>query len=205
MVEQRIKCSFGEYAVPAVVHAVQGDTGRKFIFEPSDYQIVGNETVALFCVRPSGSAYSYAGTCDSATNTITFNLTASGGALTQAGVVAAQVVMTMTGGGVKCFKLGIIVEEALGGEASAEDVTFLEGLQEQLDEAIGNFVQSSLTVNGHALTGNITLSASDVGAVPTSRTVNGKALSSNITLSASDFGSSDAASLQIETVSTWTE
>lgn len=33
-----------------------------------------------------------------------------------------------------------------------------------------------------------TPSASDVGAVPTSRTVNGKALSSNITLSASDVG-----------------
>ena len=36
-------------------------------------------------------------------------------------------------------------------------------------------------------------SASEVGAVPTSRTVNGKALSSNITLSAGDVGA--AASL----------
>lgn len=35
-------------------------------------------------------------------------------------------------------------------------------------------------------TGAVVLSASDVGAVPTTRTVNGKALSSNITLSASD-------------------
>ena len=35
-------------------------------------------------------------------------------------------------------------------------------------------------------TGAVTLSASDVGAVPTTRTINGKALSSNITLSASD-------------------
>ena len=40
------------------------------------------------------------------------------------------------------------------------------------------------SVNGK--TGAVTLSASDVGAVPTTRTVNGKALSSNIRLSASD-------------------
>ena len=42
------------------------------------------------------------------------------------------------------------------------------------------------SVNGQ--TGGVNLTASDVGAVPTSRTVNGKALSANITLSASDVG-----------------
>ena len=63
-------------------------------------------------------------------------------------------------------------------------------------------VPTSRKVNGKALSSDITLSASDVGArpsswtpsasdvgaVPTSRTVNGKALSSDITLSASDVG-----------------
>ena len=47
-------------------------------------------------------------------------------------------------------------------------------------------VPTSRTINAKALTGNITLSAADVGAVPVARTVNGKALSSNITLSAAD-------------------
>ena len=61
-------------------------------------------------------------------------------------------------------------------------------------------VPTSRTVNGKALSQDISLSASDVGArpdtwtptasdvgaVPTSRTVNGKALSSNITLTAGD-------------------
>lgn len=37
-------------------------------------------------------------------------------------------------------------------------------------------------------TGEVSLTATDLNAVPTSRTVNGKALSSNITLSASDVG-----------------
>ena len=47
---------------------------------------------------------------------------------------------------------------------------------------------TSRTVNSKALSSNISLTASDVGAVPTSRTVNSKALSSNISLTASDVG-----------------
>lgn len=203
VVTTRAKCNFSEYAVPAVIHAVQGDTGRRLIFEPEDYQIEGSEEVSLFCIRPNGTAYSYAGTCDAATNTITFWLVQGGGALTQAGVVAAQIVMTLTSGATKSFKLGIIVEEALGGTASADDVTFLEGLQYQLDHAIGNFVQSSLTINGHALTGNIVLTNTDIGSVPTSRTINGKPLTGNITLGTADFPVGTMAHLTYTTISTW--
>lgn len=47
-------------------------------------------------------------------------------------------------------------------------------------------VPTTRTVAGKALTSNVTLAASDVGAVPTSRTVNGKALSANVTLNAGD-------------------
>lgn len=47
--------------------------------------------------------------------------------------------------------------------------------------ALANKVPTSRTVNSKALTSDITLSASDVGAVPTSRTINGAALTSNIT------------------------
>lgn len=68
-------------------------------------------------------------------------------------------------------------------------------------------VPTSRTVNGHALSDNISLTAddvgarstnwtptaADVGAVPTSRTVNGKALSANITLNASDVGAATEA------------
>lgn len=66
-------------------------------------------------------------------------------------------------------------------------------------------VPTTRTVNGQALSADITLdagdvgarpstwtpSAADVGAVPTSRTVNGKALSSNITLTAGDVGATE--------------
>lgn len=49
-------------------------------------------------------------------------------------------------------------------------------------------VPTSRTINNKALTANISLAASDVGAVPTSRTINKKALTGNISLGASDVG-----------------
>lgn len=54
-----------------------------------------------------------------------------------------------------------------------------------------NKVDKTQTVNGKALNGNITLTPSDVGAVPTTRTINGKALSTDVALSVQDIGSSD--------------
>lgn len=50
------------------------------------------------------------------------------------------------------------------------------------------YVLKTTTVNNKALSGNITLDASDVSAVPTTRKVNNKALSADISLSASDVG-----------------
>ena len=47
-------------------------------------------------------------------------------------------------------------------------------------------VPTTRTVNGKALSSNISLTASDVGAVPTSRKVNGRALSSNINITSGD-------------------
>ena len=76
-------------------------------------------------------------------------------------------------------------------------------------------VPTSRTVNGKALSSNITLNASDVGArannwtptasevgaVPTSRTVNGKPLSSNISLTADDVGAANPPALRTATLS----
>ena len=77
-------------------------------------------------------------------------------------------------------------------------------------------VPTSRTVNGKALSSNITLNASDVGArannwtptasevgaVPTSRTVNGKPLSSNISLTADDVGAANPPTLRTATLTT---
>ncbi|MBO5870538.1 MAG: hypothetical protein J6Q89_07310 [Clostridia bacterium] len=49
-------------------------------------------------------------------------------------------------------------------------------------------VPTTTTVNGNPLSSDVILTAGDVGAVPTTRTVNNKALSTNITLNAGDVG-----------------
>ena len=49
-------------------------------------------------------------------------------------------------------------------------------------------VPTARTVNGYALSSNVSLAASDVGAVPTTRQVNGHALSADVTVTASDVG-----------------
>lgn len=61
-------------------------------------------------------------------------------------------------------------------------------------DMVDGAVPSSRTINGKSLSGNISLTAADVGAVPTSRTVNGLALSSNITLNHNHVGAVNAVS-----------
>ena len=101
--------------------------------------------------------------------------------------------------------------------------------QTDLAAALAGKVATSLTVAGHALTGNVNISAADVGAdasgaastvqgnltthagltttahgglVPSSRTVNGKALSADISLSASDVGADASGAAAAVTKST---
>lgn len=68
-------------------------------------------------------------------------------------------------------------------------------------------VPDSRTVNGHALTSNVTVTNGDLGAVPTTTTVNGHALSSNVTVTATDLslGNVDNTSDANKPVSTATQ
>ncbi|WP_413113356.1 hypothetical protein [Thaumasiovibrio sp. DFM-14] len=95
-------------------------------------------------------------------------------------------------------------------EAENEEHTVNKKL---LDLQIATRVPTSRTINGKALTANVTLAAADVGAatsahnhdtvyskvdhthayVPTSRTINGKPLSANVTLAAADVGAATSA------------
>lgn len=72
------------------------------------------------------------------------------------------------------------VDEIIGGASGTFDTLG------EIETAMGNKVDKTTTINNKALSANISLNASDVGAVPTTRTVNGKALGANITLSATD-------------------
>lgn len=156
MIEQRIKVNADIHAVPPIVNMVQEDTGRVLICELADYTVTGAEGVALMCVRPDGTAYSYAGVANDTDNTAEFDLDVAGGALSQAGMVAARVIMTIGSDIVSTFKFGIFVEEEIGGVATPDDKTFLEGLQAQLTAAI-----SAYKVNGQALSANTLLKSAD--------------------------------------------
>lgn len=67
-------------------------------------------------------------------------------------------------------------------------------------------VPTTRTVNGKALSDNISLTAGDVGAVPTSRKVNNKPLSSDVTLTAADVGAGTPSTSTTITLTTsgWT-
>lgn len=67
----------------------------------------------------------------------------------------------------------------------------------KIHSLLNGLVSKTTKINGKELNGDITLTATDVNAVPKTRTVNGKALSSNITLTAEDVG---AVSLEDNTV-----
>lgn len=131
MVEHRIKANFENFGIVPKIHVVQGDTGRVFVFDLGG--VIGAEAAALMCKRPDDSVFSYAGVVDSLANTATFELTAEGGAFTQTGTVSAQLVVN-TDGVARSFKFDIIVEENISGTPTPEEISFIDGLQAQVDE-----------------------------------------------------------------------
>lgn len=79
------------------------------------------------------------------------------------------------------------VDKVEGKGLSTNDFTNAE--KTKLASALTSYTETDPTVPAWAKAATKpTYTASDVGAVPTTRTVNGKALSSNITLSSSDVG-----------------
>lgn len=133
MVQHILKANFESLGVVPKIHVVQGDTGRVFIFDMAG--VIGAEAASLMCKRPDGSVFSYAGVIDNSANTASFTLSASGGAFTQTGIVSAQLVVN-TDGVARSFKFDIIVEENISGTPTPEEVSFIDGLQAQVDEWI---------------------------------------------------------------------
>ena len=101
----------------------------------------------------------------------------------------------------KSIYTGQQIDDAIGNMAdmSAENTSYdnttsglvADDVQEAIDELQAEKVPTTRTVNSKALSSNISLTASDVGAVPTTRTVNSKALSSDITISQTDVGGAE--------------
>lgn len=202
MLTQRIKVSSSTYLAPPIVNMVQNDSGRVLVCEPFDYQITGAETATLICRRPDDTIFTYTGTVNAADNDVSIPMATEGGALTQVGDVDAELILTASGSTITSFKITIRVQEDISGEATPEEKTFVAQLVAEVDASFAEYqaalndvegqlddlVPKTTKVNGKALSGDITLNPSDIGAVPETRTVNGHALDSNVELDADDVG-----------------
>ena len=83
---------------------------------------------------------------------------------------------------------GKIYTEGTGIDITGTVISIDDTVVATKDFVSNTYVPQTRTINTKPLSGNVTLNASDVGAVPTTRKVNNKALSSDITLDADDVG-----------------
>lgn len=102
---------------------------------------------------------------------------------------------TLTGGATSIASSNLTANRALASDANgkvtqsgttATELGYVSGVTSAIQTQLNNKVPTSRKVNNKALSADISLGASDVGAVPTSRTVNGHALTANVTVSKSD-------------------
>lgn len=81
---------------------------------------------------------------------------------------------------------GKIYSEGTGVDITGTVISIDDTVVATKDFVSNTYVPQARTINTKPLTSNVTLNASDVGAVPTTRKVNNKALSSDVTLDADD-------------------
>lgn len=71
---------------------------------------------------------------------------------------------------------------------TSTELGYLDGVTSNIQTQLNSKLSTAPVTSVNSKTGAVTLTAADVSAVPTTRTVNGHALSSNVTVSKSDVG-----------------
>lgn len=71
---------------------------------------------------------------------------------------------------------------------TSTELGYLDGVTSNIQTQLNSKLSSAPVTSVNSKTGAVTLTAADVSAVPTTRTVNGHALSENVTVSKSDVG-----------------
>lgn len=135
-ITQTIHLHAGDMGVTPMIHAVQGDTGRILSLVLEDYTLISGTSATCWFTRPDGSKYSKSGTISVTYNTVTVDLSAQGGALTQVGSVKSQLVLTYSGAVVSTFDFIIVVEESEAGTAVQADVDWKTSLQADLQTEV---------------------------------------------------------------------
>ena len=80
-------------------------------------------------------------------------------------------------------------------DVTATELGYLDGVTSNIQTQLNSKLSSAPVTSVNSKTGAVTLGASDVGAVPTTRTVNGHALSANITVTKDDIGLGNVANV----------
>lgn len=71
---------------------------------------------------------------------------------------------------------------------TSTELGYLDGVTSNIQTQLNSKLSTAPVTSVNSKTGEVTLTAADVSAVPTTRTVNGHALSENVTVSKSDVG-----------------
>lgn len=124
------------YTVPPVINAVQNDTDRQVVAKLGDFTLASGMTAKLSFHRPDDTHYETTGTVSVANNTVTAELDQ---ALTQVGVVKAQIKVTESSGLGSTFTFVIKVQEDVAGEVTPQEggtiIDALETAQDALETA----------------------------------------------------------------------
>ena len=112
-------------------------------------------------------------------------------ALTKANSAVQSITTGTTAGTIKVDGTEVAVKDVATLQTLTDSTTGVAKAQAAIADAAGNvitttYVNKLTTINGHALSSNVTLTAADVGAVANTTKVNNKALSGDITLDATD-------------------
>lgn len=139
IIDQNIVLYANNKKVSPVVNMVQGDTGRRLVCKIEGLALTSSMSAMMWFERPDGSVYSKSGTVSTASQQITVELSAAGGALTQVGEVKAQLKIMNSGAVVSTFEFLIVVHRNESGTATTEDITWRDQVIADINEFIGSF------------------------------------------------------------------
>lgn len=148
MIEQRVTLRYGAQQIPAIVQAVQGDTGRDVIFELADYEIPAGATANYYIDKPDGNAIYNSAEVISSTE-ILAHMTEQ--ALAAPGRNNGQVRILIGGEVITSFDFVLEVEAFRGilhMQSETEVNIFDAAIQSAADEAIEEIQEQTPVVTG---------------------------------------------------------
>ncbi len=148
MIEQRVTLRYDAQQIPAIVQAVQGDTGRDVIFELADYEIPAGATANYYIDKPDGNAIYNSAEVISSTE-ILAHLTEQ--ALAAPGRNNGQVRILADGEVITSFDFVLEVEAFRGIlrlQSETEVNVFDDALQAAAEEAIQEILDQTPVVTG---------------------------------------------------------